>query len=103
MKTIKMLEIVGDFGEDKDAAASLRELQIKPEMRAANSLILDFDGVTLVTQSFIHALISDVLRTGGEEVLDLLNFNNCSEVVRGIVSTVVQYSLDTMPQEEMDF
>jgi hypothetical protein len=25
-----------------------------------------------------------------------MEFKNCSEVVRGIISTVVQYSLDTM-------
>jgi anti-anti-sigma regulatory factor len=102
MKTIKMFELVGDFGEDKDAAAKLREEEIKPEVKNGLSIIIDFSGVTLVTQSFIHALISDVLRTGGEQVLELVNFNNCSEVVRGIISTVVQYSLDTMPQEEMD-
>jgi len=102
MKTIRMFDLVGDFGEDKDAAASLRETEIKPEVRQDRPLVIDFEGVTLVTQSFIHALISDVLRTGGEDVLELVSFNNCSEVVRGIVSTVVQYSLDTMPQVEMD-
>jgi hypothetical protein len=102
MKTIHMFALVGDFGEDKDVAARLREDEIKPQVRRGEAVIVDFEGVTLVTQSFIHALISDVLRTGGEEALDVLGFNNCSEVVRGIISTVVQYSLDTMPQEELD-
>jgi hypothetical protein len=97
---IEMFTIFGDFGEDKDAAASLRETLIKPSIANGEGVILDFDGVTLVTQSFIHALISDVLRVNGEEALDWLEFVNCAEVVKGIISTVVQYSLDSMSDEE---
>jgi hypothetical protein len=91
-----MFELVGDFGEDKDAAAQLRDTKIKPRVGAKKSIILDFAGVTLVTQSFIHALISDVLRTNGEDALGFMEFRNCVEVVRGIISTVVQYSLETI-------
>jgi hypothetical protein len=93
---IKMFGIVGDFGEDKDAAAALRESKIKPTVAAHKQITLDFEGVTLVTQSFVHALISDVLRTNGEDTLNYVEFRNCVEVVRGIVSTVVQYSLETI-------
>jgi hypothetical protein len=96
---ITMFGIVGDFGEDKDAAAQLRETSIKPCIDKQEKVYLNFDGVTLVTQSFVHALISDVLRVHGEDVLDLLEFENCTEVVRGIISTVVQYSLDTMSDD----
>ncbi len=53
-----------------------------------------------MTQSFIHALISDILRTNGEDALGLLEFKNCIGIVQGIISTVVQYSLDTLMDEE---
>lgn len=99
---IKMLELVGDFGEDKDVAASTREKVIKPALRSGEQVVLDFLGVSLATQSFIHALISDVLRTSGEDVLDQLTFDNCSEVVKGIISTVVQYSLDSIFDDEAE-
>jgi hypothetical protein len=101
MKSIVMFDLVGDFGEDKDIAAKLRKNEIKPEVERNERVIIDFAKVTLVTQSFIHALVSDVLRTRGEEALTYLEFNNCSEVIRGIISTVVQYSLDTMSNEEV--
>jgi hypothetical protein len=97
---ISMFEIVGDFGEDKDAAASLRDAKIRPSIQREERVYLDFDGVTLVTQSFIHALISDVLRTTGEDTLDLIEFENCAGIVRGIISTVVQYSLDSMSESD---
>lgn len=96
---IQMFELVGDFGEDKDAAAALRESAIKPAISRGETVSLDFCDVTLVTQSFIHALISDVLRVYGENALDLLEFENCVEVVKGIISTVVQYSLDSLLDE----
>ena len=92
---IKMFDLVGDFGEDKDAAANLRKIKIQPSVNKSQHITLDFAGVTLVTQSFIHALISDVLRSRGEEALDYLDFKNCVDVVKGIISTVVQYSLET--------
>ena len=97
--TIEMFGIVGDFGEDKDAAANLRETLIKPAVSRGENVCLDFNKVTLATQSFIHALISDVLRVYGEDSLDLLEFKNCVDVVRGIISTVVQYSLDSLLDE----
>lgn len=96
MKKVSIFDAVGDFGEDKDTAARIREEVIKPGVQRGETLVVDFEGVTLVTQSFVHALISDVLRNGGEDALDRLEFKNCSAVVRGIISTVVQYSLDTM-------
>lgn len=65
-------------------------------MKAGKAVVLDFAGVNLVTQSFVHALISDVLRSEGERGLDHLVFDHCNEGVRGIVETVVQYSLETM-------
>ena len=92
---ITMFELVGDFGEDKDAAATLRKKKIKPNVEVGNQVTLDFEGVTLVTQSFVHALLSDVLRSKGEDALEYLEFKNCVGVVKGIISTVVQYSLET--------
>jgi hypothetical protein len=87
---------VGDFGEDKDVAAKLRKELINPCVKERKIITIDFSGVRLITQSFAHALISDVLRSGGESSLNYINFHNCAPGVQGIVETVVQYSLETM-------
>jgi hypothetical protein len=92
---ISIYKITGDFGEDKDAAAMIRKDKMRPVLKDGGEIILDFEGVDLVTQSFIHALISDILRTDGVGVLRHIEFKNCATVVRGIISTVVQYSLET--------
>lgn len=97
---IQMFDLVGDFGEDKDAASEIRKGKIAPCIEKRMEVSINFYGVTLVTQSFIHALISDILRVHGEEALKFLDFANCGEVVRGIISTVVQYSLDSSDNED---
>lgn len=92
---IELFPQVGDFGEDKDAAAKIREQTIKPALEIKGEIVdLNFKGVRLVTQSFAHALISDVLRVYGESILDRIEFSNCDSNVKGVIQTVVQYSLD---------
>jgi hypothetical protein len=92
--TINVGAEASSFAEDKDVAARIRETSLRPEVLKGHSVVLDFTGVRLTTQSFIHALISDVLRREGEGALDLLMFKGCSKEVKGIIGTVVQYSLE---------
>src|SRR5438132_10360085 len=98
MTSISIKAATSDFAEDKDAAAAIREKQIRPALANGARVTLDFTGVSLVTQSFIHALISDILRTNGEPVLKQMDFKGCRPGVRGIIETVVQYSLETIEE-----
>jgi len=49
----------------------------------------------LVTRSFTHAMISDVLRTYGEAAPERIVFKGCDPAVRGTVETEVHYSSET--------
>jgi hypothetical protein len=95
MTKIDIAQQAGDFAEDKDLAASIREGHLRPAVTQQVEITLNFSGVRLVTQSFVHALISDVLRQNGEDALKYIVFKGCSQGVRGIVETVVQYSLES--------
>src|SRR5438132_894345 len=97
--TISIKPPSGDFAEDKDAAAELRERQIRPALAGGKRVVFDFTGVRVATQSFVHALISDVLRNQGELALDRMEFKRCTKAVKGIIETVVQYSLEGLEQE----
>ncbi len=90
---------VGEFAEDKDAAAQMRDDRIEPAVAKQREITVDFSGVTLVTQSFIHALVSSVLRKHGESALAYVVFKGCTPSVRGVVETVVQYSLETLDED----
>ena len=91
MKQIKMIDHAGGFAENKDIARDLRLHQIIPALDRKEEVTLDFDGVDAATQSFIHALISDLMRMYGNEVLDRVFFKNCNDTVRKIIRIVVDY------------
>jgi len=91
MKQIKIFDKAGEFAENKDIARDLRLNEIIPALEKKEEIILDFEKVGAVTQSFIHALISDVLRTYGSDVLERISFKSCNDTIRKIISIVVDY------------
>lgn len=91
---LKVVDEVGSFAESKEQAKQLRTKRILPSMRKGEEVVLDFDGVTLATQSFVHALIAEAVRLEEPPGLDLLVFKNCSTEVRAIIEVVVSYAQD---------
>ena len=91
MTTIKLLPLVGGFAENKDIAKELRLTTIVPALEKNEKVVLDFDGIEGATQSFIHALISDVVRKFGSDVLDRLYFKGCSKTVQKMINIVTDY------------
>ncbi|MEK7620349.1 MAG: STAS-like domain-containing protein [Patescibacteria group bacterium] len=91
MKTISLASLVGSFAENKDVARDIRLKDILPIVSKGKEIIIDFDGINGATQSFIHALISDVIRQEGVEVIEKLHFKNCNLTVRRIISIVIDY------------
>jgi len=81
----------GAFAENKDAAREMRLNEILPALEKGENVVLDFTGVDAATQSFVHALISDLLRKRGAAVLDHLEFKSCNDTVRKIIAIVVDY------------
>ena len=90
-KTIYLYKIVGKFAEDKDKARNIRQDILWPHLKAGRPLILDFANVEDATQSFIHALLSELIRETRGEVLDLVYFRNCNETVKKIINIIVDY------------
>ena len=95
MKLIKLLKVVGNCAENKDKARDIRLHQIIPALEKKQEVILDFEGIESATQSFIHALISDLIRKNGPEILDKLFFKNCNETTQKIIGIVVDYMQET--------
>jgi hypothetical protein len=90
---MKVVTRTGSFAGDKDAAATIREEYVRPELAKGADVVLDFDGVDLATQSFIHALIAAVVRENPDN-LDHLAFKNCNENVQSLIEIVVEYAQD---------
>lgn len=91
MTEIKLFPQAGSFAENKDLAKDIRLNQIIPSLDKNVEVVLDFQGVDSATQSFVHALISDVIRKYGAEALDKIYFKNCGKTVQKIINIVVDY------------
>ncbi len=88
---IKLFKQVGPFAENKDIARDIRLKKLIPALEKNKDVILDFESIEGATQSFIHALISDLIRKYGNEVLDKIQFKSCNDTVKGIISIVTDY------------
>ena len=91
MKIIKLFPVTGNFAENKDLARKIRINEIVPAVENKEEVTLDFEGVDSATQSFIHALISDMIRNYGIEILDMIFFKNCTDTIKKIVNIVTDY------------
>ena len=96
MKKITLRSTVGDFAENKNSAAELRDTLLLPTLRNSEEVTIDFTGVNGATQSFIHALISEAIREFGPEVLDHLVFKGCNENVQQIILMVTDYMQESL-------
>lgn len=96
MKHIVIFERAGSFAENKDIAKDIRLLEIVPALANHEEVILDFNRVAAATQSFIHALISESLRTYGGDVLDHIAFKSCNESIQQIINIVADYMQNGM-------
>lgn len=91
MITIEIKAHAGVFAENKDIAGALRDGTVLPGIRDNQEITFDFEGVEGVTQSFVHAMISEAIREFGPEVLDHMVFKHCNESVQAIIEIVVDY------------
>jgi hypothetical protein len=101
MTIVKVFAAAGDFAENKDVARQLRTEQLMPALDSGQKVVVDFEGVSLSTQSFIHALISDALRKHGARVLDNIQFRKCNPAVQALIATVCDYMQDSTHAEEV--
>ncbi|MGD8373511.1 MAG: STAS-like domain-containing protein [Candidatus Woesebacteria bacterium] len=100
---IKMRQIIGSsFAENKDIAKRIRIDQIMPALSKGKEVVIDFDGVSGATQSFIHALISDPIREFRDIAYTNLVFKNANDDVRAIISIVYRYMQESLSGEEGD-
>lgn len=88
---IKLFKETGSFAENKDLARAIRLEKIIPALEKGQEVVLDFESIEGATQSFIHALISDLIRNYGSEVLDKIKFKSCTETVKKIITIVIDY------------
>ncbi len=95
----KVKRYAGSFAGDKDAAALLRSEVLLPSLAKSKSVTLDFDGVELATQSFMHALLAQTVREDPSS-LEHIEFKNCNEDIQALIEIVVDYAQEDFAVDE---
>ena len=93
---VKMFEYIGNYGENKDMAKQIRIEKILPSLENEEEITIDFEKVTGVTQSFIHALLADPIRKYPEIIFDKVTFKNCTNSVKVVIEIVEEYMQESM-------
>lgn len=96
MKTILIYKRSGTFAENKDIARKIRLREVIPSLEKKKEVTLDFNGVEMATQGFIHVLIGDVLTRYGSDALGRVTFKSCNETVKKIITIVIDYMQEGM-------
>lgn len=81
---------VGNFNEDVEAAAEIRQSIILPKIQNGEMVLVDFDGARFATQSFVHALLNDAFEIPGS--LCRLSFLNCTPSTEESIRAVAAYA-----------
>jgi hypothetical protein len=81
---------VQNFVEDNQAAIRVREGDIRTRIERGEGVLLDFKDVRAPTQSFVHALLSEIFKIPGS--LARLSFVNCTPSAREVLKAVAAYA-----------
>jgi hypothetical protein len=93
---------VNHFAQNKDAAIAMRDTVIVPTLERGGVVALDFTGVRITTQSFMHALLYLAVRRFGDEALRRVSFHATSEHVQAIVRFVIRKALSDRRASEFE-
>ena len=95
MHTFKMSQVFKDekcIGGKASGSFFRNEVEIK---LAKGPVLIDFEGVDLITQSFSDEFLGPILAHEGQEILREIKFKNCSEGVQAaILSTAHRFLTD---------
>jgi hypothetical protein len=100
MNEIRLFEEAGRAAENKNIARTIREAFLVVPILAGQEVTLDFANVEFATQSFVHALLSRLIRETRGAAIELIRFINCNDNVRAVIETVILYSQDGIPLED---
>ena len=97
---IRIHDYAGDFGEDKDAARTMRQKKIIPAIEHGDAVLLDFSDTTGATQSFIHALIAEPIMRFREQAFERLFYTGVNDQIAEIISIVYRYIQESFDDME---
>lgn len=83
------VRVKDEFGPqpwDKDRALKLQEEKLVPAVRDGKTIVFDFEGVQMLSQSFAGALVGELKEELGAELEAHVRFENTNSVIDSVLS-----------------
>jgi hypothetical protein len=90
---VTIFEEFGSFPADGSRGDVVRALQVEAIWDEMDKIVLDFEGVPSMTDSFANAFIGNIVETHPTEFRDKLRFRNCAPLTKSIIKNAIGYAL----------
>ncbi|MFC4995226.1 STAS-like domain-containing protein [Rubritalea tangerina] len=95
---LTLRELVGSFAANGTMGDQLRIDKIEPLWKESEKIILNFEGVSSMTDSFANAFIGNIVERHPEDFRAKLRFINCSPLVKSFIKGALQYAQSRLAQ-----
>ncbi|MCP5535106.1 MAG: STAS-like domain-containing protein [Akkermansiaceae bacterium] len=92
----KLHDHVGTFAANGTLGDQLRRQEIEPHWEKADKIVLNFVGVSSMTDSFVNAFIGNLVEGHPADFKSKLRFVNCSPLVTTFIKGALQFASKRM-------
>lgn len=93
---LKLSDEFGSFAANGSLSNEFRVTKIEPFWHTADQIILDFEGINSMTDSFANALIGNMVETHPDDFKEKLRFINCSSLVKSFIRSALQFASNSI-------
>lgn len=87
---LQLFSEFGSFAANGTIGNEFRVSKIEPFWQTHDKIILDFQGIHSMTDSFVNALVGNLVEAHPEDFKEKLKFQNCSPLVRSFIKGALQ-------------
>ena len=93
---IRLHDEVGSFAANGTLGEQIRRQKIQSHWDKVDKIILNFEGVSSMTDSFANAFIGNIVECHPRDFRTKLRFTHCSPLVKTFIKSALQYASKRM-------
>lgn len=96
---LKLHKEIGSFAGNGTLGNQLRIDKIEPHWNSSDKIVLNFEGVDSMTDSFINAFVGNIVESHPEDFREKLRFTNCSSLVKAFIKSALQMAQNRLTSQ----
>jgi hypothetical protein len=87
---LRLHDEIGSFAANGTMGNQLRKDKVEPHWDKSEKITLNFEGVSSMTDSFVHAFVGNIAEAHPDDFREKLRFTNCSSLVKTFIKSALQ-------------